>query len=885
MKHFVAFRRVTICVLTWLMPLSGQPLVGQTDDQRLSESTVYAGLELLYLFKEENGDRVRDASGTRTPLNLIIEGSAGSTPRQDMLEFKGTSIARAENGSHRVNAALRRTGEISLEVWLTPVDLKLTGPARIVTLSRNSSERNLTFGQDEDIFEVRLRTTKTSNNGIPAMRSRPNSVQKKLTHFVYTRERSGRTRIYIDGQLQAEQHIAGDLSNWDLSQEFALGNELTIDRPWQGKLHRVALYSRALSPREVSTGFQSGPEASLSQSAALAAESVKEEFFDTKVAGLLAKRCFECHDAATQAGGLDLSRKITVSKGGESGPPLVAGKHAESLLWQSVATNKMPHKRSPLAEGEKATLAKWIDDGAVWSLDQIDAAVYAHDTEVATTWVRRLTVREYIATVQATVGVDISQEARELLPPDLRADGFTNTAYNLAVDLKHISAYAQLAEMIVERMDVTEFAGQFTKKKRLIDDDMRELAAKMGHWILRGPLTEEEIVIYRGISTSVASAGGDYEEAVKLTIQAMLQSPRFLYRIENQRGDGSQLSTNNYELASRMSYLIWGASPDQELLQLAEAGNLFDPTILKLQVERMLKDPRAIEQSVRFLDEWLNLNRLDNLRPARDQFPNWTPSVASDMREETRAFFRYVVWEENRPLVELLNTETTFLTPALARHYGLDLELENGLNQVSLQEIPSRGGLLTHGSILTVGGDDASMVSRGLFVLHDLLRGTVNDPPPCVDTTPKATQQGLTQRGIAMERLANKTCGGCHNKFEPLAFGLEKFDGLGTYHEVDEHGNLLRDDGEILFPGEEQAIPYQNSAELMDLLANSKRVSECVTWKVTQFAMGRPLVAADVSIVQQIHKHSQANGGTWPSLIHAIIQSDLVQTIRTEPIE
>jgi hypothetical protein len=128
-------------------------------------------------------------------------------------------------------------------------------------------------------------------------------------------------------------------------------------------------------------------------------------------------------------------------------------------------------------------------------------------------------------------------------------------------------------------------------------------------------------------------------------------------------------------------------------------------------------------------------------------------------------------------------------------------------------------------------------------------------------------------------------CGGCHAKFEPLAFGLEKFDGLGSYHVVDKHGNKLRDDGEILFPGTAAPIKYQSAGELMDLLADSGRVAESLTWKLTQFALGRPLAAADARVVAAIHQASQKSGGKYSSLITAIVTSDLVMMTRTEPGE
>jgi hypothetical protein len=167
-------------------------------------------------------------------------------------------------------------------------------------------------------------------------------------------------------------------------------------------------------------------------------------------------------------------------------------------------------------------------------------------------------------------------------------------------------------------------------------------------------------------------------------------------------------------------------------------------------------------------------------------------------------------------------------------------------------------------------------------VLHDLLRGTINAPPPCVNTVPPPTKVGLTQRGIAEARIADNRCGVCHARFEPLAFGLERFDGVGAYHEQDKHGNPLREDGEVLIPGQAKPVAYKSSAEMMNLLAASPRVSESLTWKVAQFALGRPLVAADATTVASIHQAAQQNGGTYSSLITAIVMSDLVQLTRTE---
>lgn len=1122
--------------LQWLMPLgiAWSLLVGNVLYQALpaaraeSESASQAstippvpdghsrtriGLQALYDFTLSDVAIVKDVSGVGQPINLQIADTECVRRSDGSLEVLDETVIRSDTTASRIADAVRWSGELTIEAWIRPAKASMSGPARIVTFSKSGLERNFTLGQDDDEFDVRLRTTQTSTNGIPSLSTSDERVETELTHVAYTHDRNGRTRIYINGKTSSEMAVPGSLSNWDGEFQLALANELTMDRPWLGTFYLVAIYNRELLPQEVEQNFQAGSDVHGAPIRLAQEQTSGGRFFDSQVAPLLLRHCLECHDSSSKEGGLDLSQKAAALAGGDSGEAVLAGNADESLLWQYVEADIMPEDRSPLSEEEKAVLRKWIDEGAVWSGDAIDEPLLSLNERAVEIWPRRLTVPEYIETVRSAVGVDIEAEARKFLPPDLRADGFHNTAYNLNVDLGHVEAYATLAQLIVSQMDVEAFAAKFSKSQKLIDKDMRRLIGEMGKWILRGPLDEREIVTFRGISTTVASAGGDFEEAVGCVIEAMLQSPRFLYRMENQRGDGTEWPVDDYELASRISYIIWGGPPDKKLLKAADNGRLSEPGVLNAQVERMLKDPRAVERSAQFIQEWLDLERLANLRPNEDRFPNWNAQLASDMREETIAYFKEVAWQQNRPLVELLNAQFTYATPRLAEHYGLSskglsiglesrpwasepkragrdllvlytfqgeksdkvsdmsgssapihLTIENpsaverseygltvnsatliaasepsprlvdaikksnavtleawitpadsnqngpariltfsdgtsrrnftlgqdgdrfdvrfratrtdanGLPSVSssrktvetrpthvvftrdatgraklyingnqnaagnvdgslsnwddgftlslanettrdrpwlgtlhqaavygraltleeirakgavwsrydLSEVPGRGGLLTQGSSLTVGGDEASMVARGLFVLQDFLRGSVKDPPPCVDTTPVPTKPGLTQRAIAEARVANNSCGGCHAKFEPLAFGLEKFDGVGAYHESDEHGNKLRDDGEILFPGSNKPVPYQTSAELMDLLADSKRVRECMTWKVAQFALGRPLTAADRASLKKIHQAAWDEGGTYASLITAIATSDLVRTTPTE---
>lgn len=853
----------------------------QAADENQTAARVRSGLIALYDFREASGTLIKDRSGVGQAVDLKIENLKTVRRSKGTLEVRGKTRIRSDGPAVKIADAVKRSGELTLEVWLRPAKTNLTGPARILTLSKNPNERNFTLGQEGNKFDVRLRTTRTSTNGIPSLSTDSRTLNTKLTHVVYTRDRSGKARIYLDGKSREEKTIPGSLTNWSGSYPLALANELSGDRPWEGTFHLVAIYSRAISPKEVEQNYKAGPNAEgLPSLLVQNTPDAKAQHFNTKIAPILANHCLECHDSLTKEGGLDLSRKAPALAGGESGKAIIAGKSSESPLWQRVASDEMPEKRDPLSAEEKKLLKQWLDSGATWSVDFIDPAVYAHGAPTGGIVLQRLTRAEYIETVKSAVGVDISKEAKKILPPELRADGFSNTAYNLNVDLKHIEAYAQLAEIIVNRMDPVKFATRFNKNRSLEDNNIRKLVAEMGKWMLRGPLQDFEIVTYRGIASTVAYSGGGYEEALGLIIEAMLQSPRFIYRIENQRGDGQAYPIGPYELASRMSYILWGAPPDAELFKAAEQGEILNREKCAQQVRRMLNDPRAKQRSLQFVSEWLNLSRLENLNPNSKHYPNWNPKLADDMRRETLNFAEEVLWNLNRPVSELLNAQVTFLTPELAKHYGIRSEAGKE-GRYNLSAIPERGGLLTQGSVLTVGGDEASMVTRGLFVLHDLLRGVVKDPPPCVDTTPVPSKAGLTQRGVAEGRIANANCGGCHARFEPLAFGLEKFDGLGSFHETDKHGNKLRDDGEILFPGAAQPVKFQSSQQLMSLLASSERVKETLTWKVAQFAMGRPLSVTDAPTLAQIHQTAQKEGGTYPDLMKALILSDLVQKCRT----
>lgn len=219
---------------------------------------VTEGLQVLYTFEEGSGTTVRDVSGVGTPLNLNISGSGVGWISGGGLSVNSPALVASAGSATKVIAASRATDEITIEAWVKPANLAQDGPARIVTLSVDTLNRNFTLGQDDNTYDVRLRTTATDDNGKPSLASPGGSLTTGLTHVVYTRDASGVARIYVNSVERARRTVGGDFSNWNAGYRLALANELTQDRPWLGDFHLIAIFNRALTPAEVSQNFGAG---------------------------------------------------------------------------------------------------------------------------------------------------------------------------------------------------------------------------------------------------------------------------------------------------------------------------------------------------------------------------------------------------------------------------------------------------------------------------------------------------------------------------------------------------------------------------------------------------------------------------------------------------
>ena len=339
---------------------------------------VASDLLVLYTFERPADGILRDRAGAGQPLDLKFEKPQGLQWHDSRLTLTASSAITSVEPARKVLAAIKQSGALTIEVWLKPADLQQSGPARIVTLSSDPGLRNVTLGQDGSKWDVRLRTTTTSPNGIPSVATPENVVKAELSHVVYCRDKTGTARIIVNGKQVVTQPVNGDLSGWSDDFRLSLGNELTGDRPWRGELYLVGIYGRALSLEEISQNFAAGVPGRVDYAALLPKPVDRKVDFVKEVQPLLRQRCFECHAQGNEEGGLNLGIGRLALAGGKSGPSIIPGNSAASKLIHLVSairkTDVMPPEGKPLTMEQVGILRAWIDQGAEWprSADVLD---------------------------------------------------------------------------------------------------------------------------------------------------------------------------------------------------------------------------------------------------------------------------------------------------------------------------------------------------------------------------------------------------------------------------------------------------------------------------------------------------------------------------------
>lgn len=409
--------------------------------------------------------------------------------------------------------------------------------------------------------------------------------------------------------------------------------------------------------------------------------------------------------------------------------------------------------------------------------------------------------------------------------------------------------------------------------KRIIADLLRRAC--------RSPIStadlERPLELYR-----TARSEGTFEDGIEMALSSILIHPRFLFRIEREPIElsaGTVYRVNDFELASRLSFFLWSSLPDEELLGLAELGELSKPSVLEQQTRRMLADPRASALVTNFAAQWLYLRNLESATPDARLFPDFDGNLRQAFRTETEMFFESVL-REDRSALELIKSNYTFLNERLAKHYGIPHVYGSRFRRVVLDEDSHRGGLLRQGSILTVTSyaTRTSPVIRGKWILENIL-GTPPPPPP--DDVPALTDNVVSAQLPVRERMAqhraDAACASCHQLIDPPGFALENYDAVGRWRDF-EDGRPVDAKGGL--PGGAEVDGTLGLEQ--GLLERPEMFVATMTEKLLTFALGRGLEHYEAPHVRQILRSAEADNYRLSSLVLGIVTSPPFQ-MRTIP--
>ena len=479
---------------------------------------------------------------------------------------------------------------------------------------------------------------------------------------------------------------------------------------------------------------------------------------------------------------------------------------------------------------------------------------------------RRLTHWEFDNTIRELLGDDARHG--EGFPTETSAHSFNNQAANLGVTPLLAEEYLRATEAIAANAvaDLTALlpcepgGGEDNCAAAFIDD--------FGPRAFRRPLTEQQrddlLAFY-----DANKADHGFDAAIELLIQRFLQSPYFLYRVElgmAEPDDTGAIPLDDYEIASRLSYLLWGSMPDDELFAAAEAGDLQNPDGIAAQAERMLGDPRARAAVASFHRQWLQLDTVDTMNKDASVIDDLDDELRTSLKEGTVAFLEDVVFDGAGDLGTALTAEYTFANDTLAPLYGVPAPGSSTPVRVDLPE-GERAGLLTEASVLalTAKPNQTSPVIRGAFIQARLRCEILPEPPPDVDATPPEVDENATTRERYAQHTADPTCAACHQIIDPLGFGLEHYDAMGRWRD-DENGLPIDASGTIV-DADNGDSDFDGALELAQILSGEQAVRECFVDQWFTFAHGRAPEEGDTCSVDSLRTTFEESGDDIPTLL------------------
>lgn len=606
---------------------------------------------------------------------------------------------------------------------------------------------------------------------------------------------------------------------------------------------------------------------------------LEEEYRDS-IRPLLERKCHQCHGPEKTKGDLDLA-----------GYRDFAAVKAAPEVWQNVLQRvfayEMPPKNAPeLGFDQHATLVKWLQSlpkPAGADCDQLasDRTANFYSGEVMS---RRLNRAEYANTLRDLLGTEV--HVLDVLPADGGGgEGFDTTGSALFTSTIHVEKYLRAAGKALEWALPNSPRGlkgeRAAARARLLvaqpgsrlkpRDAARQVIDRFASRAFRRPLVEGEVDRFLALFDRAWKRGDGYVPSVRLALQGVLVSPHFLFLVEPESSEGGVQRLGAFPLASRLSYFIWSSMPDDRLFALAQNGTLLETNVCRQEIRRMLADPKAAALGERFALQWLDLDRLGvAVRPDPVRFPEFDDRLAASMREEAVRFFNHL-FRDDRSLLELIDSRETMVNERLARIYGLQGVHGEEFRLVRLDD-PNRGGLVGMPAVHAMNAYPlrTSPVLRGRWILESLLGERVPPPPPGVpklqETTNALTAVSLRQQ--LEEHRKNPDCASCHDRMDPLGFGLESFDNLGRWRTQD-RGQPV--DARGTLPSGQTFEGPRGLKEI--LMARKDSVIRHLARKMTGFAFGRELNQFDQCVIDRAMEQLRTNDYRAPVLVETIAMS------------
>ncbi|MEM7437794.1 MAG: DUF1592 domain-containing protein, partial [Myxococcota bacterium] len=515
-------------------------------------------------------------------------------------------------------------------------------------------------------------------------------------------------------------------------------------------------------------------------------------------------------------------------------------------------------------------------DGGGTINDQVAAQLCVVDTPI-----RRLTRFEYNNTVRDLLGDDTNPA--DVLPPEEEVAGFNNQAGAYTTSDLLVEQYMKVAEGIAERAvqnlgPLLEGCDPGSQGEAFCGAEFIE---RFGSRAYRRPMTPDDIARLQGLfDFAVADPDlGTFNDGIQLVIEALLQSPNFLYRAEYGTGtpvEGDVVPFTSWEMATKLSYMLWNTMPDEALFEAARNGELETPEQIGAQAARMIKDDRARDTIRNFHRQWLLLTELENVTKDQAVYPNYNAGLRPLWEQEIETFIEHVILDENGSLQDLLTADYSFMNEELANFYGDDVVGEvSGESFQRVELDPTRrSGVLTSAALMATHANlnQSSPVFRGKFVREQLMCDSLPLPPNDLIIEPPELDPNKTTKEQFEEIGADPACASCHALMNPIGFAFEHYDGIGQWRD-EQSGKPIDAVGEVVLT-EDLDGTYDGAVELGQALANSPEVQECVASQWFRFAYNRSVTQVDSCSFDQLSDRFAASNFSIRELLVALTQTN-----------